>query len=123
MNLPKSEEQVIPILWQKERAFMKDIVDAYPDPKPAASTIATLLKRLLNKEAIGFNQYGNVREYYAIWKKEEYFSSHFKGVIKDFFNGSVSQFASFFTTNGNMTEEQLEELKKIVDQQIETRKK
>jgi len=123
MNLPKSEEQVIQIIWQKERAFMKDIVDAYPDPKPAASTIATLLKRLLNKEAIAFTQYGNVREYYALWKKEDYFSTHFKGVIKDFFGDSVSQFASFFTSNKNLTEEQLEELKKIVDQQIETRKK
>ena len=123
MNLPKSEEQVIQIIWEKERVFMKDIVDAYPEPKPAASTIATLLKRLLNKKAIDFTQHGNVREYYALWKKEEYFSSHFKGVIKDFFNDSVSQFASFFTSNNNLTEEQLQELKKIVDQQIETRKK
>ena len=123
MNLPKSEEQVIQIIWEKERVFMKDIVDAYPEPKPAASTIATLLKRLLNKKAIDFTQYGNVREYYALWQKEEYFSSHFKGVIKDFFNDSVSQFASFFTSNDNLTEDQLQELKKIVDQQIETRKK
>ncbi len=123
MNLPKSEEQVIQIIWEKERVFMKDIVDAYPEPKPAASTIATLLKRLLNKQAIAFTQYGNVREYYALWKKEAYFSTHFKGVIKDYFNDSVSQFASFFTSNDNLTEEQLQELKKIVDQQIETRKK
>ena len=123
MNLPKSEEQVIQIIWEKEQVFMKDLIEAYPEPKPAASTIATLLKRLLNKGAIGFQQFGNVRAYHAIWKKEDYFSDHFDGVIKNFFNGSVSQFASFFTSKGKLTEEQLRELKKIVDEQIETRKK
>ncbi len=123
MNLPKSEEQLMQILWQKEKAFMKDITEAYPEPKPKATTIATLLKRLLTKGAIGFTQFGNVREYHPIWNKEEYFSSHFNGLIKNFFNDSIPQFASFFTSNENMTEEQLKELKSIVDQQIKARKK
>lgn len=123
MNLPKSEEQLMQILWKKEKAFMKDITEAYPEPKPKATTIATLLKRLLTKEAIGFTQFGNVREYHPIWKKEEYFSNHFNGMIKNFFNDSIPQFASFFTSNENMTEEQLQELKRIVDEQIKARKK
>lgn len=123
MNLPKSEEQLMQILWQKEKAFMKDITEAYPAPKPAPTTIATLLKRLLTKEAIGFTQFGNVREYYPKWKKEDYFSSHFNGVIKNFFDDSVSQFASFFTSDKHMTEEQLEELKRVVEDQIKARKK
>lgn len=123
MNLPKSEEQLMQILWQKEKAFMKDITEAYSPPKPAATTIATLLKRLLTKGAIGFTQFGNVREYYPKWEKEDYFSSHFNGVIKDFFNDSIPQFASFFTSNKNMTEEQLEELKRVVEDQIKARKK
>ncbi len=123
MNLPKSEEQLMQILWQKEKAFMKDITEAYPEPKPKATTIATLLKRLLTKGAIGFTQFGNVREYHPVWNKEEYFSSHFNGLIKNFFNDSIPQFASFFTSNENMTEEQLKELKSIVDQQIKARKK
>lgn len=111
------------ILWHKEKAFMKDIAEAYPEPKPKATTIATLLKRLLTKEAIGFIQYGNVREYYPVWKKEDYFSSHLNGMIKNFFDDSIPQFASFFTSNKNMTEEQLQELKQIVDDQIKARKK
>ncbi|MCE7995094.1 MAG: BlaI/MecI/CopY family transcriptional regulator [Roseivirga sp.] len=123
MNLPKSEEQLMQILWQKEKAFMKDITEAYPEPKPKATTIATLLKRLLTKEAIGFTQFGNVRQYYPILKKEDYFSSHFNGMIKNFFDDSIPQFASFFTSNKNMTEEQLLELKRVVEEQIKARKK
>jgi predicted transcriptional regulator len=48
----------------KEKIFMKDILDAYPEPKPAATTIATLLKRMQNKELVGYKLYGNSREYY-----------------------------------------------------------
>ena len=123
MNLPKSEEQVMQVLWQKQTAYMKDIIEAYPEPKPASTTISTLLTRLMAKGAVGYTQHGKVRAYHAIWKKEAYFSDHFTGVIKHFFDNSVSQFASFFTSEGQMSEEQLEELQAIVEAQIKARKK
>lgn len=123
MSLPKSEEQLMQHLWQMGSAFMKDLIEAYPEPKPASTTIATLLKRLHDKGAIGFKKYGNVREYYPILKKEEYFSKHFNGVVKNFFNDSVSQFASFFASDKNLTDAELEELQKIVEAQINQRKK
>ena len=123
MNLPKSEEQVMQVLWQKETAYVKDIIDAYPEPKPASTTISTLLTRLLAKKAIGYTQHGKVRAYHALWKKDDYFSNHFSGVIKNFFDDSVSQFASFFTSKSQMSDEQLEELQAIVEAQIKARKK
>ena len=123
MSLPKSEVQVMQHLWQMGSAFMKDLIEAYPEPKPASTTIATLLKRLQDKGAIGFKKYGNVREYYPILKKEEYFSKHFNGVVKNFFNDSVSQFASFFASDKNLSDAELAELQKIVEAQINQRKK
>ena len=123
MNLPKSEEQLMQHLWRLGQAFMKDLIEAYPEPKPASTTVATLLQRLQDKGAIGFNKYGSVREYYPILKKEEYFSSHFSGVIKNFFNDSVSQFASFFTSEKNLSDDELKELQRIVEDQVKKRKK
>jgi len=123
MNLPKSEEQLMQYLWEMEKAFMKDLIEKYPEPKPASTTIATLLKRLLDKKAIGFKKYGSVREYFPLISKEVYFSNQMNGVIKNFFNDSVSQFASFFTSKENLTDEQLKELQDIVQQQINARKK
>ncbi|MCO6357179.1 putative transcriptional regulator [Roseivirga pacifica] len=123
MNLPKSEEQLMLVLWKLKKAFMKDIVEAYPEPKPANTTIATLLKRLQDKKAVGFTKYGSVREYHPLIAKDDYFSSQMSGAIKNFFNDSVAQFASFFTSKDNLTDEQLEELRKIVDEQIKARKK
>lgn len=110
-------------LWKLDKAFMKDILDAFPEPKPATTTVATLLKRMTDKGFIDYKLYGKSREYYPLVKKTDYFSKHVNGLIKNFFNDSASQFASFFTSETNLSTTELEELKKIVDQQIQKQKK
>lgn len=122
MQLTKTEEQLMQFLWEKETAFMKDLIDAYPEPRPAPTTIATLLKRMTDKNFISYKLYGNSREYYPLVHKTDYFSKHVNGLIKTFFNDSTSQFASFFTKETEMTEAQLEELKKIIDQEIKRKR-
>jgi BlaI family transcriptional regulator, penicillinase repressor len=122
-QLSKTEEQLMEYLWKLEKAFMKDLLEAFPDPKPATTTVATLLKRMSDKGFVGYNTYGNVREYYPMVKKSDYFSDHLKGLIKNFFNNSSAQFASFFTSETNLSEKELQELKKIVDQQLKKKKK
>ncbi|MEW7290052.1 BlaI/MecI/CopY family transcriptional regulator [Aquimarina sp. 2304DJ70-9] len=122
MQLSKAEEQLMKYLWKLEKGFMKDLLDAFPEPKPATTTVATLLKRMKDKGFIDYKLYGKSREYYPLVKKTDYFSKHVNGIIKNFFNDSTSQFASFFTSETNMSTSELEELKKIVDQQIKKQK-
>ena len=121
MALSKSEEQLMQILWEKDRAFMKDLIDAYPDPKPAPTTIATLLKRMQDKNFVDYKKLGRSREYYALVKRKDYFSKQVNGMIKNFFNDSASQFASFFTKETNLSKEELEDLKKLIDKEIENK--
>lgn len=123
IKLSKSEEQLMEYIWQAGKAFMKDLIEAFPEPKPASTTVATLLKRMTDKGVIAYTQYGNSREYYAVIKKADYFSKHVNTMIKNYFDDSVMQFASFFTKETNLTKAQLEELKKIVDQEIQKKKK
>src|SRR5476649_1281825 len=123
MHLSKSEQQLMEYLWQLEKAFLKDLIDAFPEPKPATTTVATLLKRMSDKGFVGHTIYGNSREYYPLVKKSAYFKKQLNGIIKNNFNDSVSQFASFFTQATNLTTAELKELRKIVDQEIEKKKK
>lgn len=119
MKLSKTEEHVMNHLWKLEKAFMKDLLDAFEEPKPAATTLATLLKRMTEKGFVGYTTYGKSREYYPLVKKEDYFSKHVNSLIKHFFNDSASQFASFFTRKTNLSKEELEHLKSIIDQEIQ----
>ena len=118
MQLSKSEEELMNILWKQKKAFMKDLLDAYKEPKPATTTVATLLKRMADKGFVAYKSFGRSREYYPLVKKKDYFSKHVNGLIKNFFNDSASQFASFFTKETNLSKAELEELKSIIDQQI-----
>ena len=119
MELSKTEEQLMQHLWKLEKAFMKDLLDAYPEPKPATTTIATLLKRMIGTGFVNYKTFGKSREYYPLVKKEDYFSKHVNGIIKTFFNDSASQFASFFTRKTDLTKSELEALKAIIDKEIE----
>lgn len=122
MQLTTSEEEIMKYLWKLEKAFMKDIVDAFPEPKPAYTTIATVLKRMSDKGIVGYKQYGKVREYYPKIKKKDYFSNQINSIVKNFFNDSTTQFASFFTNESNLNVSELEELKAMIDEQIKAQK-
>ncbi|TVZ52894.1 BlaI/MecI/CopY family transcriptional regulator [Dokdonia sp. Hel_I_53] len=122
MALSTSEEQLMQLLWKKEKAFMKDLIDAYPEPKPATTTIATLLKRMQDKQFVDYIQYGRSREYFPLVKKTDYFSKHVNGLIKNFFNNSAGQFASFFTQETDLSKKELEDLKAIIDSQLKKKK-
>jgi BlaI family penicillinase repressor len=123
MKLSKTEEQLMQHLWKLEKAFMKDILEQYHDPKPATTTIATLLKRMTDKGYVSYKTFGKSREYFPLIKKADYFSKHLNGLIKNFFNDSASQFASFFTKETNLSDDELQELKKVIDQQIKDNNK
>lgn len=121
-QLTKAEEQLMQFLWEKRKAFTKDLLEAYPEPKPASTTVITLLKRMQEKGFVGFKEYGKSREYYPLVEKEKYFSKQVGEMIRGFFNDSALQFASFFTEKTNMSEKELEELRKIIDNQLQKKK-
>jgi BlaI family transcriptional regulator, penicillinase repressor len=123
MRLTKSEEQIMGYLWKLDKAYLKNILDEFSDPKPAATTVATVLKRMTDKGFVDYQQHGSNREYFPVIKKAEYFSKQVNSMIKNYFNNSASQFASFITNEINLNLTDLEELKKLVEKKIETQVK
>ncbi|KAB1159457.1 BlaI/MecI/CopY family transcriptional regulator [Tenacibaculum aiptasiae] len=123
MQLTNTEEKLMHYLWKREKALLKELLNDFPDPKPAKTTIATLLKRMTEKGIINYHLLGSKREYYPLIAKKEYSSSSVSKLIKNFFNNSAVQLASFCTTENNMTEEELKELRSIIDKQLQNKSK
>lgn len=118
-KLTNAEVQVMEYIWQKERVFMKDLLECFPEPKPAVTTVATLLKRMQEKGFVAYRTYGNSREYYPLVSKEKYFSGHVNDLIKNYFDDSSLRFASFFARSGKLTKQELESLRNLIDDEIE----
>lgn len=121
MKLSRTEEELMHYVWRLKKAFMKDLLEAYPEPKPAATTVSTLLKRMQDKDFVGYETVGNMREYFPMVSKESYFAKHLNGLIKNFFNDSPAQFASFFTKKTELTHEELIQLKEIIEDQLKNK--
>ncbi|MEM6718866.1 MAG: BlaI/MecI/CopY family transcriptional regulator [Bacteroidota bacterium] len=121
-ELTKAEEQVMQYVWKLDRAFLKDIVEQFPEPKPAYTTISTVVRVLVRKKFLDFETYGKIRQYSPAISKERYFAQHIKQVIGNFFNGSTSSFASFFAESDTLNLTEMEQMKAILEEKINTLK-
>lgn len=121
-KLTKPEEQIMHYIWKLKTAFLRDIVEQFPEPKPAYTTISTVVRVLVKKKFIYYTQHGKTRKYYPIISKKKYFSQYMNNIIYNFFNGSAGKFASYFTEHENLDLTELEEVKKLIEKKIKTLK-
>lgn len=116
-ELTRAEEQIMQYLWELEKGFLKDIVEKFPEPRPASTTVSTVIRVLVKKEFIGFKSYGKVNEYFPLVSKSKYFHNKIKPIISNYMSGSPSSFASFFT-NAKLSLSELEEVRAMIDDRI-----
>ena len=116
-ELTKAEEQVMQYLWDLEKGFLKDIVSKFPMPRPAYTTVSTVIRVLVKKEFVGFKTYGKINEYYPLISKAKYFQNRIKPIISNYLSGSPQTFASFFNNN-SLSLQELEEIRALIDEKI-----
>lgn len=116
-TLTRAEEQIMQYLWEIQRGFLKDIVEKFPEPRPAYTTVSTVIRVLVKKGFISFKTYGKTNEYYPAISKTDYFQRQVKPILSNYFKGSPSSIASYFTTSKlNLSE--LEVIKELIDERI-----
>ena len=69
-TLTKAEEQIMLVLWKLEKAFLREIIEEIPDPKPHSNTVATIIKILVEKEFVGIEVFGRMHQYYPLVTKD-----------------------------------------------------
>lgn len=121
-ELTKAEEQVMKCLWKLEKAFLKDIVDAFDEPKPAYTTISTVVRVLVKKGFIGFETFNKSNQYFPKVSKSTYSKGHIKGIVSRLFNGSNARLASYFTEAEDISMQELEEIKQMIEDRINKEK-
>lgn len=122
-ELTKAEEQIMQELWILEKGFVNDILDRLPEPKPAYNTVSTIVRILERKGFVAHNSFGKSHEYYPLISKNDYTRFIGRSLLKDYFSNSMKQMVSFFSRDKKMTLQELEELKKLIEHEIENQEK
>ena len=109
-SLTKAEEQVMQYLWELEKAFLKDILELFPEPKPHTNTVSTILKVLKEKDFVDYEVHGRQHQYFPLISKERYSGKSMKSLVKNYFEGSYKNAVSFLVEKNEMSVEDLEML-------------
>lgn len=112
-HLTNREEEIMEIFWEKGAIFVKDIVDAMPDPKPHYNTVSTIVRGLEEKGFVGHEQFGNTYRYSAIISREEFSKDTLKNMVGKYFNKSYASVVSMFVEEEKIS---LEEIKELINQ-------
>ncbi len=113
-GLTKAEEQVMQAVWQKQNAYLKDIIEAIPAPQPHSNTVATILKILIDKGYVHAEASGRNNLYKAIVSKEDYSRHSISNLVSNYFNGSFSNAVSFLVDQKQLSVTDLELLLKEI---------
>ena len=115
-ELTRAEDQVMQILWKLKKAFVKDIVEEMPEPKPAYNTVSTIVRILETKGFVDHKAYGKTHEYFPLISREKYTKFYLNNMISGYFNGSFNNLVSFFAKENKLNANDLEKLLKELKQ-------
>ena len=115
-ELTKAEDQIMQILWNLEKGFVKDIVEQMPDPKPAYNTVSTIIRILEKKGFVGYKAYGKTHEYFALVPREKYSKFYLNNFLKGYFGGSFQNLVSFFANDQKMDVQDIDALVKQLEE-------
>lgn len=115
-ELTKAEEQVMQILWKLEKAFVKDILEEMPDPKPAYNTVSTIVRILETKGFVDHKAYGKTHEYFPLVSKDKYKQFSLDNLVSGYFNGSFQNLVSFFAKKEKMDVNEIDQLLKQLEE-------
>jgi len=109
-ELTKVELQLMNVLWDKQCAFVNDILDELPVPKPAYNTVSTFMRILVTKGFVGYKAFGKSHQYYPLVSREAYMDFFLSGVKNTFFKGSFQSMLSFFAKKERLSVKEMEAL-------------
>ncbi|MBN2480769.1 MAG: BlaI/MecI/CopY family transcriptional regulator [Bacteroidales bacterium] len=112
--LTRAEEEVMQILWEMKKGFVKNIIKKFPDPKPAYNTVSTIIRILEKKGFVAHKAFGNTFEYYPLVLKDEYRKHYVNAMMNNYFGGSFKQLASFLIDHDKLDVRELEEILNLI---------
>ncbi len=114
-ELTRAEEQIMQVLWQLQKGYVKDVLDVLPLPKPAYNTVSTIIRILETKGFVAHTAYGKTHEYYPIISKEQYQNFAADKLMTGYFDNSVKGMLSYFVKKEKIDLKEADEIIKLIE--------
>jgi len=121
-ELTRAEEQIMHVLWFLRKAYVKDIIERLPDPKPAYNTVSTIVRILEKKGFVGHEALGKTHLYHPLVAKEDYTQAFLKSFVRNYFDDSYQELVSFFARDRDLSVSELEEILAALREEIRKQK-
>ena len=122
-ELTAKEEEVMQILWDLNKALVRDIMSELPNSRQPYTTVASIVRILEKKGYVSHKPYGKTHEYYPLVSKAEYRRRKFKGLLTQYFDNSIESVVSFLAKEEKLSPKEFEELTKMIAKESENEKK
>jgi len=117
VSISEAESEVMKVLWQTSPLATEDLIAALDGPdKWHASTIKTLLTRLLKKGAIRARQDGRRYLYSPVMKREQWITDESTGLLDRLFGGRVAPLVAHFSERKKLSKKDVAELKRLIQE-------
>jgi BlaI family transcriptional regulator, penicillinase repressor len=113
-ELTNAEEEVMQILWRLKKAFIKEILEKFDDPKPAYSTVSTIIRILFEKGFVDYKAYGRTYQYFPVISKDDYRKARMSIFVRDYFSDSYQKMVSFFVREDSITVKEMDEITEVL---------
>jgi predicted transcriptional regulator len=122
-ELTAKEEEVMQVIWNLEKALVRDIMEKLPNKNQPYTTVASIVRILEKKGFLSHKPYGKTHEYFPLISKVEYRKRKFKGLITHYFDNSIESVVSFLAKEEKLGPKEFEELTKLIAKESEKKKK
>ncbi len=122
-ELTHAEEEVMQILWKLRKAFIKEILDRFDEPRPAYSTVSTIIRILTEKGFVNYRAYGRTYQYFPVISKDDYRKARMGRFVRDYFSNSYRQMVSFFAQEDSITVKEMEDIMQMMKKDDKKKKR
>lgn len=114
-KLTNQEEELLLIIFQQGKGFIKDFIQRMDEPRPPYTTVASIMKNLERKGYVIATRYGNTYEYKPLMEQNEFKSKYMSNVVQNYFENSYKEMVSFFAEKQKITAQELQEIIQLIE--------
>lgn len=116
-KLTSREEDLMRVLWRLKKAFVNDIIDELPEPKPHYNTVSTLVRKMEDKGFVTHKSYGKSHQYYPLVSEEQHKTGFMQNTVQHYFDNSYKNLVTFFAKKEKISAKELKEILELIEQQ------